>query len=150
MAGILASVQTAEITSGVAKKTVLQLVAAANHRVKIKELSVSFKGTSGSATPVLIQVLRQSTAGTGGDALTAKKFNEGDDETLQTTALKDIDGGEPTGSDEVMGEEIHPQGGWTWQAPFGGEIIVNGGDRLGIAVTAAESQTVKARIVFEE
>lgn len=150
MSGVLASVQTAEITTGVTKKTVLQLVAASNHRDKVKEISVSFKGTSGSATPVLVQVLRQSDAGTGGDALTPKKFNEGDDETLQTTALKDIDGGEPTGTDEVMGEEVHPQGGWTWQAPFGGEIIVKGGTRLGIAVTAAESQTVKARMVFEE
>jgi hypothetical protein len=150
MAGILASVQTAEITSGVAKKTVLQLVAAANHRVKVKEISVSFKGTSGSATPVLVQVLRQSDAGTGGDALTAKEFDESIDETIQTTALKDIDGSEPTGTDEIMGEEIHPQGGWTWQAPFGGEIPVGGGNRLGIAVTAAESQTVKARMVFEE
>lgn len=148
MAGILAVAQTAEVTSGVAKKTILQLVAAANHRVKVKEISVSFKGTSGSATPVLVQVLRQSDAGTM-SSLTPKKFNEADDETLQTTAQHTASS-EPTGTDEVMGEEIHPQGGWTWQAPFGGEIIVPGGDRLGIAVTAAESQTVKARAVFEE
>lgn len=150
MAGLLAAAQTAEITSGTSKKTILQVIAASNHRVKVKELSVSFKGTSGSATPVLVQVLRQSDAGTGGDALTPQKFNESDQETLQTTALKDIDSSEPTGTDEVMGEEVHPQGGWTWQAPFGGEIIIEGGNRLGIAVTAAESQTVKARAVFEE
>ena len=150
MAGVLASLQTAEIASGTAKKTILQLIAAANHRDKVKEISVSFKGTSGSDAPVLVQVLRQTDAGSGGDALTPKKFNEGDDETLRTTGLKDIDGSEPTGTDEVMGEEVHPQGGWTWQAPFGGEIIVKGGNRLGLAVTAAATQTVKGRIVFEE
>lgn len=148
MAGILASAQTGEVASGTSKKTIFQLVAAANHRVKIKEISVSFKGTSGSSTPVLVQVLRQSTAGTM-SALMPKKFNEADDETLQTTGQHTATV-EPTGADEVMGEEIHPQGGWTWQAPFGGEIVVKGGDRLGIAVTAAESHTVKARAVFEE
>jgi hypothetical protein len=148
MAGLLASAQTGEVTSGTVKKTILQVVAAANHRIKVKELSVSFKGTSGSDTPVLVQVLRQSDAGTM-SALTPKKFNEADDETLQTTAQHTASA-EPTGTDEVMGEEVHPQGGWTWQAPFGGEITVKGGDRIGIAVTAAASQTVKGRIVFEE
>jgi len=148
MAGIIASVQTVEITTGTALKTLLQLVAAANHRAKVKEISVSFKGVSGSGTPVLVQVARQTTAGTM-SALTPKNFNDHDDETLQTTALHTATA-EPTLTDVVMSELVHPQGGFTWQAPFGGEIAVIGGSRLGIVVTAAEAVNAVARIVFEE
>ena len=148
MAGVLASLQTGEIASGTSAKTILQLIAAANHRAKVKEVSVSFKGTSGSASPVLVEVVRQTDAGTM-SSLTAKKFNEGDDETLQTTGQHTATV-EPSGSDVVLSEEVHPQGGWTWQASFGGEIAVKGGSRLGLRVTAAEDQTVVGRMVFEE
>jgi len=148
MAGILASAQTAEVTTGTAKKTLLQLVAAANHRVKVKEISVSFKGVSNTDAPILVQVLRQTTAGTM-SALTLAKMNESDAETLQTTGQHTATV-EPTGTSEVMGEEVHPQGGYTWQAPFGGELIIQGGDRLGVAVTAGVSVSGKARIIFEE
>ena len=148
MAGVLATAQTAEISTGTAKKTLLQLIAAANQRVKVKEISVSFKGTSSTAAPILVQVLRQSDAGTV-SSLTPQKMNEADDETLQTTAGHTATV-EPTGTTEILGEEVHPQGGYTWQAPFGGEVIVKGGARLGIAVTAGADVSAKARVVFEE
>ncbi len=150
MAGILVSAQTAEVATTTSKKTLLQVLAAANHRVKVKEISISFDGISSVAAPIIVQVLRQTDAGTGGDSLTLQKMNESDQETLQTTALKDIDGGEPTGANEVLGEEVHPQGGYTWQAPFGGEIIIEGGDRLGVAVTAAVGVNAKIRMIVEE
>lgn len=150
MAGLRAVAQTAAIASGTSKKTVLQIVAASNHRVLVKELSIAFAGTSNTAAPVLVQVLIQSDAGTGGDALTCVKLDQDASETLQTTAQKDVDGGEPTGSSAVMTEHVHPQGGFVWQAPFGGELVINGGDRLGIAVTAAATVDLVARMVFEE
>jgi len=150
MAGVRATAQTGEITSGTTKLTLLQIIAAANHRVVVREISVSFKGVSSTASPILVQVLRQTDAGAGGTALTLKKMNESDDESLQTTAQYETSTTEPTGTDEVLGEEVHPQGGYTWQAPFGGEIIVPGGDRLGIAVTAAASVAAKARMIIEE
>jgi hypothetical protein len=148
MAGVKAVAQTAEIATGTAKKTLLQLVAASNHRALVKEISVSFKGTSNTAAPILVQVLRQTDAGTM-TSLTPAKLNTADDETLQTTAQHTATA-EPTGTSEVMGEEVHPQGGYTWQAPFGGEIVVPGGGRIGIAVTAGADVSAKARIIFEE
>jgi len=148
MAGVKAVAQTGEIATGTAKKTLLQLVAASNHRALVKEISVSFKGTSNTAAPILVQVLRQTDAGTM-TALTPLKLNESDGETLQTTAQHTATA-EPTGTSEVMGEEVHPQGGYTWQAPFGGEIVVKGGNRLGIAVTAGADVSAKVRIIFEE
>jgi hypothetical protein len=148
MAGIKAVAQTGEIATGTAKKTLLQVAAASNHRALVKEISVSFKGTANTAAPILVQVLRQTTAGTM-TALTPQKMNESDDETLQTTAQHSATV-EPDGASEVMGEEVHPQGGYTWQAPFGGEIAIRGGDRLGIAVTAGADVNAKARMIFEE
>jgi len=148
MAGIIAVAQTSEVTTGTAKKTLLQVVAAANHRVIVKEISVSFKGVSNTDAPILVQVLRQTTAGTM-TALTLNPWDTTLDETLQTTGQHTATV-EPTGAVEVMGEEVHPQGGYTWQAPFGGEIVVPGGTRIGIAVTSTVSVSSKARIVFEE
>jgi len=148
MAGIRAVAQTAAIATGTSKITLLQLIAAANHRVLVKEVSVSFNGVSNTEEPILVQVLRQSDAGTM-SALTLAKLDLDGDETLQTTGTH-TSTGEPTGTVSVMTEHVHPQGGFTWQAPFGGEIVVNGGDRLGIAVTAAAGVDAVARIVFEE
>jgi hypothetical protein len=148
MAGVLAVAQTAEIATGTSKKTLLQIVAATNVRVKVKEFSVAFKGTSNTAAPILVEVTRQSTAGTM-SALTPQKVDLDGDETLQTTAQHTATA-EPTETAALMREQVHPQGGYTWQAPFGAEIVVNGGDRLGIAVTAGADVNAVARVVFEE
>ena len=150
MAGVIGVVQTAEIASGTSKKTVLQILAGSNQRVKLREVSISFKGTSGSQAPILVQVLRQTSAGAGGDAQTPLRMNESDDVTLRTTALVNIDGSEPTGTDELLSEEVHPQGGYSWQAPWGGEIIIKSSNRVGVAVTAGASTTCVARFIFEE
>lgn len=148
MAGILFSAQAPEMTTGTSKITLLQIVAPTNQRIKVKEISVSFKDTVNTDAPINVAVLRQTTAGTM-SALTLQKLNESDAETLQSTAQY-LATSEPTGTSEVLGEEVHPQGGYTWQAPFGGEIIVEGGHRLGIAVTAGTSTTAKARMICEE
>lgn len=148
MAGVKFSAQTPEIATGTSKKTIVQVEAAANHRVLVKEISVSFTGISNTALPINVQVLRQTDAGTM-SALTLSKRNESDSETIQTTGTQAASA-EPTGTDEVMGEETHPQGGFIWQAPFDDPIIIQGGDRLGVAVTAAADVNAKARMVCEE
>lgn len=148
MAGVNGVAQTAEIATGTSRKTLLQLVAAANHRMMVKEFSISFDGTSNTAAPIEVELLRQSDAGTM-SSLTLHKWDADDDETLQTTAQHTATA-EPTGTDCIMSEQVHPQGGYTWQAPFGGEIIINGGDRLGLAVTAGADVNAIVRMVFEE
>ena len=149
MAGVRCSAQTVQVTTGTSIITLLQLAAAANHRVLVKEISVSFNGTSNTATPILVQVKRQTTAGTM-SALTPVKDNPADNaETLQTTAQYNATV-EPSAGDILFTEQVHPQGGYTWQAPFGGDIVIPGGGRLGIAVTAGASVSAVARIVYEE
>lgn len=149
MAGLRLSAQTGLIVTGVVKKTLLQLVAPANHRLLVKEISVSFNGVTSTAKPILVQIHRQSTAGTM-SALTPVKINTGDDETALSSAQHTATV-EPTTGEEVMGENVHPQGGsFLWQAPFGGEIVIKGGERLGIAVTAAATTNAKVRIIYDE
>ncbi|MFH0943738.1 MAG: hypothetical protein V2A76_00955 [Planctomycetota bacterium] len=126
----------------------LQLVAAANHRVKVFEWSVAFKGVSSTASPILVQLIRQTTAGTM-SAATPVKLNSGDDESLQTTAQKTATA-EPTGSEVIDSIEVHPQAGYTWQAPFGAELCVKGGERLGLVVTAAADVNCNCKFFFEE
>lgn len=151
MAGVRLVAQTVEVPTGVTKKTLLQILAPTNQKVKVREISISFDGISNVAEPILVEVERQTDAGDGGDALTLKKMNPDDSEVIQTTALSDLDGSfQPTPGDEIQGEQVHPQGGYDWQAPFGGEIIVPGGTRLGIAVTAAAGVNAKVRMVLEE
>lgn len=148
MSGVGLRAQTDEITTGTSVKTLLQIEAAANHRVKVREISVSFKGTTNSDAPIKVDVLRQTTAGTL-SSLTLVKDSPGDDETLQTAATHTATA-EPTAGDILMSEEVHPQTGFVWQAPFGGEMIVPGGTRLGIRATAGVSVSAVARLVGEE
>jgi hypothetical protein len=137
MAGVGFLAQSSEISTGTSKRTLLQILAATNQRVLVKEIWVDFQGTSNTAAPILVEIAVQSTTPAGSDTVTPQKLNAGDNETLQLTAAELFDGtDQPTETNVIFRRLIHPQGGFTWQAPFGGEIPVLGGGRLGIAVTA--------------
>lgn len=149
MSAFLGVVTTSEIAlSAATAKTVLQLVAATNHRVKLLEWGVFFDGTSVSAEPVQVRLLRQSTAGTM-SAATPVKVDDSLAETLLTTAQHTATA-EPTAGDVLDVKEIHPQSGYEKILPLGQEIIIGGGDRLGIECTASAGVNVRAFMKFEE
>lgn len=148
MAGVRFKATKSDIATGTALKTLLQVVAAANHAILIDEISISFKGTSNTATPILVQIARQSTAGTM-TSLTPVKDPDDTDETLQVTAQHTATV-EPTTGDVLMEENVHPQTGYTWQAPFGRAIKIGGGDRLAVRVTAAADVNAAVRVAGEE
>jgi len=95
-------------------------------------------------------VIRQSDAGAGGDAVVPFPADEGVAETLQAVGLELINGGAPTDVNVLISEYVHPQGGYTWNAPFSKEIIVEGGGRLGIVTTADDSVNCVSRFEYEE
>lgn len=148
MAGCRWKAVTSQITTGTTIKTLLQLIAASNHAIIVDEWSISFTGVSNTGTPIWVRVLRQTTAGTM-SALTVVKDPDDWDETIQTTAQHTATA-EPTASDVLFAEHVHPQQGYTWQAPFGRGIKVGGGDRLGIEVTAGTSVSALVRACGEE
>ena len=130
-------------------ETVVQLVAAANHRVKITEYTISFKGTSATDTPVRCRIFRQTGAGTSA-AATVVKDDVSTDETLQTTARNAFTV-EPTTDDALIDEfEVHPQPGTKVFLPLAQEILVAGGGRVGFKLTAAQAQTAVVSIGAEE
>ena len=149
MAGLGFAAQTASIATGTSLKTLAQVVAATNTRAKVREWSISFDGTSNTATPILVEVVRQTSAGTM-SSLTLRKQNTSDSETLQTTGLHTATAEPTDGGDVPFAELVHPQTGYTWQSPFGGEWIVPGGGRLGLRVTAAAGVNARVRLIGEE
>ena len=139
-----------EVASGTTTLTLVQLVAPANHLVRVLDYTVSFKGTNATAEPIEVQLLRQTTAGTSA-ALTLVKNNDSIAETILTTALKTFTA-EPTAGDILDVEYVHPQGGSkTFVAPSPDCWIIGGGDRVGIrVVTPGATVKVAVRIRAEE
>ncbi len=149
MAAFQGIVQIAEDDLGAAtEETLIQLVAAANHRVKVLGWGIFFDGTTVTAEPVQVELARQTTAGTA-SALSPVKRDDSIADTLQTTAQQDFTA-EPTKGDILESREVHPQSGFEVWYPLGQEIIIGGGDRLGLLATAPAAVNARAFIVFEE
>ena len=145
----------ATMVTNAAIKTLLQFLAPTNQRVIMREWDVSFQGTSNTAAPILVEVVRQTSAGTGLNTAAIVKNNNSDQETIQSTGiygiLTTVNTGEPTDASVVpFAEFVHPQQGYAWRATVGSETNCQGGTRLGLRVTAAASVNANARLVSEE
>lgn len=126
--------------------TLIQLVAAANRAIRVTRLEIYFGGTSSTAEPVDVFLKRQSGAGTS-SALTPLKMDDSVAEAIVTTALKTFTA-EPTDGDILFVAHVHPQQGLIWSPPC--DLIVGGGDRLGLLGLAPSSVACNAGIYFEE
>lgn len=135
MSKVFFNANTPAITPGAVAQTMLQIAAPANQRVLVHEIAISFQGISTTDTPILVEVLRQTTAGTM-SSLTPVKNNNGDDETIQTTAQHTATV-EPTGGDVLASRYVHPQSHFIFYLPE--PIVVKGGGRLGVRVTCGTS-----------
>lgn len=154
MAGIGFSLSSGEVPTGTAAKTILQLTAAANHAVMVKGWGVSFQGVTNNADPILCQLIRQTSAGTGGSSVTLQKINPDDSETLEASGQKGPSGiwtAEPSDASAVLDEVlVHPQAGREVYFPLTDPIKVPGSGRLGIKVTAGASVDCVATMKCEE
>jgi hypothetical protein len=148
MARLRAVVTTeGEIASGTSAKTLLQLVAAANHKVAVKGFSISMDGTSVTAEPVQVDLLRQTSGGSMTSATPVAE--DSSSETIQTTAQKNASS-EPTGGNVIRRYNVHPQTGLEVRFNADDEILIPGGGRLGLRVTAAATVNCLAHVTFEE
>lgn len=128
-------------------KTLVQLLAANNHKVRVTGWGVFFDGNNATATPVTVRLLRQSSAGTM-SALTLVKTSS-DSETLQTTGQSNATA-EPTAGDVLDSAKCHPQGGFEKLYPLGQEVKVPGAGRIGLECNSTGAVNVRATIYFEE
>jgi hypothetical protein len=129
-------------------KTVLQILAATNQAVKVLGWGVYFDGTSSTGEPVVVELIRQTTAGTM-SALTAEKIDPGRAETIQTTCTHTATA-EPSTTTAMTRIEVHPQSAYEKLFPFGQEIIVPGAGRLGLRCTAPAGVNVVGFFRCEE
>lgn len=150
----MAAIQVRGVSGSVAlsagtAKTVLQIVAPTNQRLKLTNLSVSFDGTTNTATPAQVRVLRQTTAGTmsaGTAVLVEKELSETIQSSFQYNATA-----EPTAGD-VLRQFTVPvfMGQYEIFYPYGQELLVQGGGRLGVEVNAPAGVNVRVEAQWEE
>lgn len=129
-------------------RTVIQIRAPTNQRVRITSWGLYFDGTASTGQPVAVRILRQTTAGTMTTG-TVRKLDDSIADTLQTGAGTNATA-EPTASDVLQQLTIHPQTGHTMAYAFGQEPIVGAGDRLGWECTAPAGVNVRGFVAFEE
>jgi len=130
-------------------KTLIQYVPPANQDGMILSFSVEFRGDANSEVPHLVELYRQSTAGTS-SANTPQPLDDGWSGTLQSTA-RDTITVEPTTGVRVGAWYVHPQAGIIKEYARG-DLMVVGGARLGLRVTTDSGVTAVATtsITFEE
>jgi len=149
MAMIKGNVITDEIALVAAtEKTIIQLKAPANQRVKIRGWGIFFDGVSAGAEPVEVELKKQTTDGT---MTTHTPVNEtpGSAETIQSTAKRNATV-EPTSTDMFDALEVHPQTGYEKIYPMGEEPVLAGGERMAITAMAPAVVNCRAKLYFEE
>lgn len=152
MSDLKFSVSTGETTVTTAAKTVVTAGAAANQRLKLKNVKVFGKDTVNTDTPVKVELLTYTsiTGGTAGAVVTSK--DDGDmGETIQTTVAGNYSV-EPTYTGAVVVEtwEVHPQYGLAIFFPLGDEKKAKGGTGFALRLTAGQSITMAAVMGLEE
>jgi len=155
MSGIIANAVTAPIAlTASTKRSVIQLTAATNKRIKILGWSVFFDEEIGDATPanpLQVDIGRQ-TGGTGSGAITPK-LRTSSSETLQTVGASAFTGVATTTVMESV--YVNAQTGYQVLFPQGQEITVASGEKFGIDITPGATVStgglnVIANILFEE
>lgn len=157
MAGLRCAVPFSGISlaAGVGK-TVVQLKAPSNQRVKLSAIRLGFNGVVTTDGPIKVQVYHQSAAGTpgGGGTPTPVKLERSLSETPQTTAVTAPTGSawsaEPTAGDLQYNNRCHPQGAVSENYYLATEIWIKGGEWCGIFLTAPQANSVDGEIYFEE
>lgn len=131
-------------------ETVLQLRGSANAHAQLIGFGISFDGTSASAEPVRVRLLRQTTDGTGTGA-TEVKWN-GDSPAAAVTAFNTFSA-EPTAGDVLLETHVHPQGGsWHMMFPLGERPVIDDAStsRIALDVLAPAAVNCCAYMIWNE
>lgn len=125
------------VTPGVNPETLIQIEAAANHRIEVLGMDIGLGGSTPATTPIPLDWIIQSDGGTNPTALTAQKADRGYDEAIQGT-FKGYDGGtatEPASGATLCALSLHQQGSLPWRPPF--PLVAKGAERIGLRYKSA-------------
>lgn len=136
--------------SAATAKTVLQLVTPATTRAKITSFSVSFNSVTATDAPAVVDLIRQTTAGTGGDAETPAALDP-DAPSALCSGLSDIDSSEPTAGVVLWTGYVTPVGGlFVLNFAEGEEPVIDVSGRVGIRINSPEANDTIATLTFVE
>lgn len=126
--------------SAATTRTMLQLVTASTNTAAVRAWGVSFNGTDATKEPILVDLLRQTTAGTSSSLTVVEQAASNKNNV--TTALQTFSSTEPTAGDVLWSSYFTPVGGGGEFTCYPGEeIVMDVSTRLGLRVTTATGVT---------
>lgn len=148
-----ATAKAATVATGGASttKTLLQIQAGTNHKLKLTEVGISFNGVDNLAEPILVELVRQTTTGTA-SSLTILKSTPEDSGTIDASAQETFTV-EPTTTDIIRAWYIHPQSGLIYNPPDPKEFTVDSAGRLALRTTVPSggvTVNAQAHLEFDE
>lgn len=131
-----------------ANKTLVQILAGSAKPLRIVEVGVSFDGVTGTAVPVTVDLMRQTTSGTA-SALTIVQENPQTEAPAATA--RNAFSAEPTAGDILRTWYVTPAGGlWVMQFPLGREPVVGVSGRIALRVNAPATVNAAGYLTFDE
>jgi hypothetical protein len=128
-------------------KTVLAVIAPAQFGIDLKGFSVSFDGVTAANEPVLIEVVKFTTDGTGTAATVQQLY--GRTITAGFTAKRDYSA-EPTVPTVLDELSLDPnKGTFYYDVPLGESIDTAVSELIGLRMNAPQAVNVRARLRFE-
>lgn len=149
MAGIGFYMTAGEISlTATVAKTIIEITAGTNHRARIDSIGFFFDGTTVTNEPVVVELIRITTTGTGTSG-TPQKLDPDNSEALQISFKYNLSV-EPTGITVLKAWNIHPQSGYEVILPLTRPIWLPGSDLIGIRCTAPNAVNVLVNVEGEE
>lgn len=132
-------------------KSILQIKAAANQRVKVLQIFLFGKQPAGGTdTPVKVRLTRNSASFGTFTAVTFAKNDPSDAETIQTTGGSNASVEPTTPTDAGKWYELPPQTGFIELVTPGQELKIPGGQSIQVECTSTGTPTVLATFLIEE
>lgn len=137
------------ISTGTTLKTLMELGTTSTVRATILSWWVEFEGTSGTATPIKVELIR-GTGGITGTTITAEKYTDKYDAAATVAKHTSTNEGTIGVTNPLEVHYVHPQSGILVQYPLDREVQIPVSAFLRIRVTAAASVNASVGIVWQE
>lgn len=129
-------------------KTAIELATGAAVANQWIQLDVTFNGTTATAIPVTVEIVRYTATGTG-TTYTPNKIGPAQDVAAGTTA-KINDTVEPSTPTILLAWFVSPTSGVTWQFPLSREVAMINSQFLGVRLTAPAIVNYLCNLIIEE
>jgi len=127
--------------------TLLQVLAGSTNPIELVEFGVSFDGVTAADKPFRVKLIMQSTAGSGGSAVTPVLLSRQSSATVQASALQAFSS-EPTDGVILWDGYLTPAGGRLQVQIPDRDTIIDAGERVALRVVAPAGITTVNGIAY--